>query len=106
MSIALAIVEACEERAAGSRVLRVRLEVGALAAVMEDAVRFCFDACAQDTVLEGAVLEIARIPGLAECAACGRHLAMGSLIGHCDCGSIELRLIAGEELRIKNMELA
>ena len=102
----MAIVEACAERASGAKVLRVRLEIGALAAIVEDAVRFCFDECARDTVVEGATLEIAEIPGRAECGACGRSVAMTSLIGRCSCGSVDLRLVAGEELRVKEMEIA
>ncbi len=106
LSIANAIVEACAERASGSRVLRVRLEIGALAAVVEGAVRFCFDECARDTVVEGATLEIVAITGRAECGACGASVAMTSPIGQCACGSIDLRIVAGEELRVKEMELA
>ena len=106
LSIANAIVEACAERASGSRVIRVRLEIGALAAVMEDAVRFCFDECAKDTVVEGARLEVVEIAGRAECGACGAGVAMASLIGSCTCGSIDLRIVAGQELRVKDMEVA
>lgn len=106
LSIANAVVEACAERASGSRVIRVRLEIGALAAVMDDAVRFCFDVCAKDTVVEGAALEIVEIAGRAECRACGASVAMTSQIGRCACGSIDLRIVAGEELRVKEMEVA
>jgi Zn finger protein HypA/HybF involved in hydrogenase expression len=31
---------------------------------------------------------------------------MAALVGRCTCGSANLRVIAGEELRIKDMELA
>ncbi|MEO8714246.1 MAG: hydrogenase maturation nickel metallochaperone HypA [Acetobacteraceae bacterium] len=106
LSIANAVVEACAERASGSRVIRVRLEIGALSAVMPDAVRFCFDLCAKDTVVEGAVLEIHEIAGRADCRDCGGTIAMTSPIGRCDCGSIDLRIVAGEELRVKEMEIA
>ena len=51
--------------------IRVRLEIGQLAAVMPDAMRFCFDVCARNTVLEGAALEIVEIPGRALCDDCG-----------------------------------
>ena len=106
MSIANAVVEACAERAMGARVVRVRLEIGALAAVVADAVRFCFaDECARNTVVEGAALEIREIGGLAECNICGASVAMASPIGRCGCGSIDLRIIAGEELRVKDMEV-
>lgn len=106
LSIANAVVEACAERALGSRVISVRLEIGELAAVMEDAVRFCFDVCAKDTVVEGAVLEIAKVGGRAECTACGASVEMKSPIGRCACGSVDLRIVAGEELRVKEMEIA
>lgn len=106
LSIANAIVEACAERASGSRVIRVRLQIGALAGVVEDAVRFCFDECARDTVVEGATLEILEVAGRAKCNACGADMAMDSQIGRCGCGSFDLRIVAGEELRVKDMEIA
>jgi hydrogenase nickel incorporation protein HypA/HybF len=106
LSIANAIVEACVEWSSGARVLRVRLEIGALAAVMPDAVQFCFDACARDTAAEGAALEIIEIPGRAECGRCGASVGMRSPIGQCACGSIDLRIVSGDELRIKDMEVA
>ena len=106
LSIANAIVEACAERATGSRVVRVRLEIGRLSGVLPDAVRFSFDVCARDTAVEGAELEIIETPGRARCRDCGREVAMGGLIGLCGCGSTDLLVIAGEELKIKEMELA
>lgn len=41
----------------------VRLEVGQLAGVSSDALRFCFDACVQDTPLAGAALDIVETAG-------------------------------------------
>jgi hydrogenase nickel incorporation protein HypA/HybF len=40
----------------------VRLESGSCR-LLPDAVRFCFDVCAKDTVVEGALLEIIETPG-------------------------------------------
>ncbi len=105
LSLATAVVEACAERAAGARVLRVRLEIGQLAAVLPDSLRFCFEACAQGTAVEGAALEIMETPGRAVCEACGGRVALASPFGRCDCGGI-LRIVAGDELRIKDMEIA
>ena len=105
LSIANAVVEACAERAAGARVLRVRLEIGQLAAVLPDALRFSFDVCAQGTAVEGAELEIVEITGRAECNDCRRTMALTSPFACCDCGGL-LRIIAGEELRVKDMEVA
>jgi hydrogenase nickel incorporation protein HypA/HybF len=105
LSIANAVVEACAERAAGARVLRVRLEIGRLAAVLPDALRFCFDVCAQGTEVEGAELDIMEIQGRAICDSCRRTITLAQPYGYCDCGGL-LRIIAGEELRVKDMEVA
>lgn len=73
---------------------------------MPDAVRFCFDVCAKGTPLEGAELQIVRPEGRARCRDCGAEVAMTMLIGRCDCGCIDLQVVAGQELKVKDMELA
>lgn len=105
LSIATAVVEACAERAGGARVLRVRVEIGQLTAVLPDALRFCFDICAQGTDVEGAELQILETPGRAVCEACGASVTLSSPFGRCDCGGI-LRILAGNEMRVKDMEIA
>ncbi|HXA26985.1 MAG TPA: hydrogenase maturation nickel metallochaperone HypA [Acetobacteraceae bacterium] len=106
LSITHGIVAICAERAGTERVTCVRLEIGQLSAVLPDAVRFCFDICAKGTVVEGAILEIIETPGRALCRDCNGEVAMTQLFGRCRCGSANLRVIAGEELKIREMELA
>jgi hydrogenase nickel incorporation protein HypA/HybF len=106
LSIANSVVELCAERAMGARVLRVTLEIGHLAAVMPDALRFCFDVCTKDTALEGAALEIIETPGRARCRDCGAEVALADLLACCGCGSYNLELLAGDELKIRQMEVA
>ncbi|MCU0533524.1 MAG: hydrogenase maturation nickel metallochaperone HypA [Hydrococcus sp. Prado102] len=73
---------------------------------MPDAIRFCFDVCCKGTVLEGANLEIIEIPGLASCCNCGAKINLDRPFGICDrCGSVELKIIQGQELKIKSMEI-
>ena len=86
--------------------LRVTLEIGKLSAVMPDAVRFCFDVCAAGTTLEGAALEIIESAGRAQCRECGEEMLLTQLAGRCRCGSPDLSLLAGDELNIKEMEVA
>jgi hydrogenase nickel incorporation protein HypA/HybF len=57
------IVAIVSERAGEQRVIRIRLSIGKLSAIMLDAIRFCFDVCAKNTLLEGALLEIDQPPG-------------------------------------------
>jgi len=106
LSITNGIVEYCAERAGAERVTRVRLEIGQLSAVLPDAVRFCFDVCARNTVVEGALLEIIETPGRALCRDCNGEMAMTQLFGRCRCGGANLLVTAGEELMIREMDLA
>ncbi len=45
------------------------------------------------------------ITGRAVCSACGAETELHSPFGSCACGGADLRIIAGEELRVKEMEL-
>lgn len=107
LSITRNVVAIVSERALGQRVIRVRLEIGQLSAIMPDAIRFCFDLCAKDTVAEGAALEIDEIPGRGHCGDCDVNVALSAPIGRCpQCGSLSLRLVGGQEMMIKEMEMA
>ncbi|MDZ8138312.1 MAG: hydrogenase maturation nickel metallochaperone HypA [Nostoc sp. DedQUE04] len=99
------IVAIVTENAKGAKVQRVLLEIGKLSAIMPNAIRFCFDICTQGTVLEGATLEILEIPGLAKCRQCGAEVNLDKPFGICNCGCVELNLITGEELKIKEIEI-
>ncbi len=99
------IVAIVAENAKGTKVQRVILEIGKLTAIMPDAIRFCFDVCCQGTIVEGAELEIIEIPGLAICRRCGGEVPLEQPFGICGCGSRDLEIIAGEELKIKEMEI-
>ena len=98
------IVAIAAEHAEGAKVQRITLEIGQLTAIMPDAIRFCFDVCAQGTVLEGASLEILERPGIGKCQACGQQVEMSQPFGICDCGSTHLDIIQGQELTLKEME--
>lgn len=106
LGLAQEIVAQVVEHARGAKVTRVVLEIGKLAAVLPDAVRFCFDLCGEGTIVEGASLEIIETPGLARCRACGGDVALDRPFGRCGCGSTDLEWLSGEELRIKEFEVA
>jgi hydrogenase nickel incorporation protein HypA/HybF len=98
------IIAIVSEHARGERVKRVRLEIGHLSAILPDAIRFCFDVCRDGTLLAAAELEIDEIPGRGRCEDCGNDLELAELYGECACGSHNIRLFAGQELNIKEME--
>ena len=106
MGITLDILDIVRERAGDRRGRRVVIEIGKLSAVLPDAVRFCFDLAAEGTPAEGAVLEILEPPGRARCRACGNEVVLERPFGRCSCGSTDLEWISGEELKVREMEVA
>lgn len=106
LGIAQEIITIVAERAGEARVLRVVLEIGKHSLILPDAIRFCFDLCSEGTVVEGARLEILEIPGRARCRECGAEIAMEEPFGACACGSSDLQWQSGDEIRIKEMEVA
>ncbi len=105
LGVTRSVVAIASEHARGAKVRRVTLEIGRLAAILPDAVRFCFDLCAQGTAVEGAHLDIVEIAGRARCRDCGDEIELERPFGRCPCGSSNLQVIAGEELKIREMEV-
>lgn len=100
------IVEVVSEKAAGHRVHRIVLEIGRLSAVLPDTIRFCFDICAEGTAAEGAQLDIIETPGRARCRRCAGEVTLERAFGRCNCGCTDLDWLSGDELKIKEMEIA
>ncbi|WP_299198089.1 hydrogenase maturation nickel metallochaperone HypA [uncultured Amphritea sp.] len=109
MSICEGIVQVLEEQAVSQQYQRVKtiwLEIGPLAMVETDALRFCFDAVTRSTLAEGARLEIIELPGLARCLQCAKSVTITTRYDACsECGSLQLQVTQGEELRIKELEV-
>jgi hydrogenase nickel incorporation protein HypA/HybF len=105
LGIVQEVIAIVSEHSKGAKVTRVVLEIGKLSAVLPDAVRFCFDLCSQDTVAEGAQLEIIETPGQARCRACGATVVLDQPFGRCACGSSDLEWLSGDELKVKEMEV-
>ncbi|NVB40868.1 hydrogenase maturation nickel metallochaperone HypA [Pseudenhygromyxa sp. WMMC2535] len=106
LSITRNIVATVAERARGRTITGVTLKIGELAGIELQALRFCFDVCAEGTCLEGATLNIESIPGRGRCVACDEQVALSAPIAICPCER-RARLIieAGEELLIHSMEV-
>ncbi|MCX7192791.1 MAG: hydrogenase maturation nickel metallochaperone HypA [Proteobacteria bacterium] len=109
MSLVEGIVQLVEEaaRADGcARVKAVWLEIGQLAAVETEALRFCFDAVARDTIADGARLEIIGIPGQGWCMKCEAAVAIAALYEACPvCGGYQIQVTGGDTMRVKELEV-
>ncbi|MDD2542276.1 MAG: hydrogenase maturation nickel metallochaperone HypA [Desulfuromonadaceae bacterium] len=106
MSITQGIIDLCQEHAGGRRIRSVDVEIGDLSSVVPEAIEFCFEACSQDTLLEGARLTIIRVPGTGKCQECGRETLLTELYGSCThCGGNRVVIVSGEELRVREIEV-
>jgi hydrogenase nickel incorporation protein HypA/HybF len=89
-----------------NRVRTVRLAVGALGHVEPEAMRFCFDAVARGTVVDGAQLEIRTVPGEAWCLDCGTRVEIADRYGACpQCGRHHVQMTGGDALRLEELEV-
>jgi len=89
-----------------SRVRSVRLEIGALAAVDPEAMRFCFDAVTRGSVAEGARLDLLVPPGTAWCHHCGQTVEIAGRQDPCPlCDGFRLEVTGGAGMRIVDLEV-
>lgn len=105
LSITQSVVDAVTERMCDARVRRIRLEVGRCSGLVPDAVRFCFELVAAGTTCEGATLEIDEPSGRATCRACGAGFDTADVLPLCPCGSADVVVEGGQELRIREVEV-
>jgi hydrogenase nickel incorporation protein HypA/HybF len=99
------VIDAVLARVNGARVTRIVLEVGRISALLPDAIRFCFDLCAEGTPLEGAALEIVEPPGIARCRVCNGTVQLESIFGYCACGSADLDWLSGKDLKVTRIDV-
>lgn len=105
LGIAQEIIAIVTEHAGNAQVTRVVLEIGRHALILPDSIRFCFDLCSEGTVAQGARLEIRDVPGRARCRERGADVLLDQPFGHCACGSADLEWLAGDEIKVKEMEI-
>ncbi|MGE2734104.1 hydrogenase maturation nickel metallochaperone HypA [Mycolicibacterium vaccae] len=105
MALTQSVVEAVCGHAAGRRVHSVKLQIGALCAVIPESMEFCFDLATEGTLADGAHLDIEVTPARAHCRTCDTDFEPPDLILLCPCGSADVQILAGRDLRILSMEV-
>ncbi|MBL8566856.1 MAG: hydrogenase maturation nickel metallochaperone HypA [Hyphomicrobiaceae bacterium] len=109
MAICESIRRTLEEQAAVhafQRIGRVSLEIGPLSGVEVEALRFGFDVVMRGSIAEGAVLDIVECSAAAWCMQCAETVPIARRFDACPrCGSHQLQVTAGEEMRIKELEV-
>jgi hydrogenase nickel incorporation protein HypA/HybF len=109
MSIAESVLEIIEDKARTdgyARVKTVWLEIGQLAGVETESLRFCFDVVTRDSVAKDARLEIIETAGQGWCMECGRNVAVTARYEPCpNCGGFQIEVNGGDEMRVKELEV-
>ena len=109
MSLCESVLQIIEEQAQVQgfhKVLRVRLEIGALAGVESESMHFGFEVLRRGTIAANAELEIIPVPAQAWCLDCCENVPMRQRFDPCPrCGGYRLQPSGGDELRIKDLEV-
>ena len=107
MSLAEGVLQVVEDAARAQDFARVRavwLEIGRLAGVEVEALRFCFDAVTCGSIADGARLEIVDLPGAGWCMKCSAAVALDEVGGACPgCGSHQVQVTGGTDMRVKEL---
>jgi len=108
MSIAQSLLEiVLEEGRKHSlrRVNSIKVQVGALAALVPDSLKFCWEMLTQETIASGSSLEIETVPVVARCSRCGELFEVENHIFLCPiCEQPALDLVSGRELSLMSLE--
>lgn len=110
LSIALSLVELASEEAGrlgDVRVEALHVRIGPLAGVVEEALRFSFDLAAEGSPVEGARLEIERVPLTIRCSRCDaeRELASAQHLRCPVCAEPAHEIVRGRELELRALEV-
>lgn len=107
LSIAISIVDTAIDQAAQAsarRVSEVELDIGLLSGIEYQALEFALGVASKDTILEETLFRINRVEALAECPQCQYLYCPEGKFSHCpECNEPGIRLIRGNELKIKSL---
>lgn len=88
------------------RPIKVGVRIGELAAIDEDALRFCFEALARDTDLADVKLEVELCPRRHRCRKCASDFTVRAYDFQCpQCHEVSTECITGEELELAYLEV-
>lgn len=110
LSIIISVVRMVSQAVAdagGGQVQGVRLRVGALAGVVNEALLFSYDLATDGTLLQGSKLEIEEVPVVIYCHPCGSERTLAGVQSfRCPvCGVPSNDLRQGRELEIASVML-
>ena len=89
-----------------SLVRKIRIELGEFSNIMPDSLSFCFNTLIGSSEISYAMLEVNVVPLQICCEVCNSSIEIQPPNFFCSkCGSTEIKIISGQELSIKEIEL-
>lgn len=108
-SIVQNLLDLCEQNAAANgatKVHKVIVGIGEMSSVEPSLFKTAFDTFKQDTIADGAVMDIQRLPLKAECFDCGADFAPTISNFLCpNCSSPNTRVVSEDELLLLSLEI-
>lgn len=108
MGITQSILDASFEaarNAGASRITEITVSIGDLTEVVDFALQFAFEALTPGTMAEGATLVVNHVGARSHCNTCGVDFDHDRFQMAClECGSLDVKLLAGRELQIDSIE--
>jgi hydrogenase nickel incorporation protein HypA/HybF len=99
------ILEAVRRRAGDRPVARIKVHVGRLHHVHEDAFEQSFQLAAAGGIADGAVAELVLVPIKGHCNSCGRDFEAFEPVMACEhCGEFDVEQTGGDELVLESIE--
>ncbi|MGI6705163.1 MAG: hydrogenase maturation nickel metallochaperone HypA [Clostridia bacterium] len=87
------------------KVLRVLIKIGPISSMIPEYIQYYFKQISQNTIAEGAKMEIRKVPLVQQCGKCG-FLHMGeSFRPRCQqCESRQMRVLSGTDIIVDSVE--
>lgn len=102
----LQIIEDAAHQQGFTRVRTVWLEIGQLACVEQESLRFGFEVATRGSIAEQARLEIVEAAGQGRCEQCAQNFPLAALYEACpECGSYDVKVTGGDGMRVKELEV-
>jgi len=102
----LQIIKDAAQQQGFTRVKTVWLEIGQLACVEQESLRFGFDVVTRGSIAEDARLEIIETAGQGRCEKCSQSFLLAALYEACpECGSYDIKVTGGDGMRVKELEV-
>jgi hydrogenase nickel incorporation protein HypA/HybF len=109
MSIVAGVLKIVEDqaRAAGATAINsIELEIGKLAGIEIDSLKFCYEIARKKSMAQNAELIVRSVPGRGHCSQCKKDVPVGFQMAVCpECEQAVVEIFQGRELRVLSINV-